>query len=133
MQEAAKSKQIKYDVDGYDIITNALKDLLNSFPGLLDGETIKFSTLEEDSELLSKIKEVGIVTSITTKITDKTIIVFFILGKDLNFEKTFFNFSCIFFINFILLIILPLMSRFVSLLLSQDIVRTFLKILTISI
>lgn len=49
MPEAVKSKQIKYDVDGYDIITNALKDLLNSFPGLLDGETIKFSTLEEDS------------------------------------------------------------------------------------
>ena len=42
-------KQIKYDVDGYDIITDALKDLLNSFPGLLQGETIKFSTLEEDS------------------------------------------------------------------------------------
>ena len=49
MPEAEKSKPVKYDVDGYDIITNALKDLLNSFPGLHKGETIKFSTLEEDS------------------------------------------------------------------------------------
>lgn len=49
MPEAEKSKPVKYDVDGYDVITNALKDLLNSFPGLTEGETVKFSTLEEDS------------------------------------------------------------------------------------
>lgn len=48
MSEETKN-QVKYDVDGYDIITDALKDLLNSFPGLLQGETIRFSTLEEDS------------------------------------------------------------------------------------
>ena len=49
MPEAEKSKIIRYDVDGYDIITRALNDLLNSFPGLMDGERIRFSTLEEDS------------------------------------------------------------------------------------
>lgn len=49
MPQAVKNKPVTYDVDGYDIITNALKDLLNSFPGLMEGENIKFSTLEEDS------------------------------------------------------------------------------------
>ena len=49
MPEAVNNKPVRYDVDGYDIVTNALKDLLNSFPGLLEGENIKFSTLEEDS------------------------------------------------------------------------------------
>ena len=49
MPEEARNKPIKFDVDGYEVITKALQDLLNSFPGLTDGETIKFSTLEEKS------------------------------------------------------------------------------------
>ena len=49
MQEADKRKPFKYDVDGYDIITNAINDLLNQYPGLLEGEQIKFSTLGEES------------------------------------------------------------------------------------
>ena len=44
-----ETKQIKYDVDGYDIITNAIKDLLNQYPGLLPEETFLFSTLGEDA------------------------------------------------------------------------------------
>lgn len=44
-----ESKKVRYDVDGYDIITDSIKDLLNSYPGLLPGENITFSTLEEDS------------------------------------------------------------------------------------
>lgn len=49
MPEEVKNKVVKYDVDGYEIVSKALQDLLNSFPGLLKGETIKFSTLEEES------------------------------------------------------------------------------------
>lgn len=49
MPEEAKNKSKRYDIDGYDIVTNAIKDLLNGFPGLLEGESIKFSTLEEES------------------------------------------------------------------------------------
>lgn len=49
MQEAENRKPVKYDVDGYDIITNAINDLLNQYPGLLEGEKIKFSSLEEES------------------------------------------------------------------------------------
>ena len=48
MPEESK-KTVRYDVDGYDIVTNALKDLLNQYPGLLKGEKFKFSTLEEEN------------------------------------------------------------------------------------
>lgn len=40
-------KPVVYDVDGHEIITNALDGLLNRFPGLGD-EQIYFSTLEQD-------------------------------------------------------------------------------------
>lgn len=42
-------KILGYDDGGYDVITNAIKDLLNQYPGLLPEETFLFSTLEEDS------------------------------------------------------------------------------------
>lgn len=48
MPEASK-KIVRYDVDGYDIVTNAIKDLLNQFPGLYPDTSITFSTLDEDS------------------------------------------------------------------------------------
>lgn len=48
MQAVDSKKIVKYDVDGYDIVTNALKDLLNEYPGLETGEVFKFSTLKED-------------------------------------------------------------------------------------
>ena len=48
MQAVDSKKTVKYDVDGYDIVTNALKDLLNEYPGLETGEVFKFSTLKED-------------------------------------------------------------------------------------
>lgn len=41
-------KQVVYDVDGYDVITDALLTLLNQYPAL-DGDVIKFSTLGNDS------------------------------------------------------------------------------------
>ena len=47
MPEESK-KPVKYDVDGYDAVTDALVSLLNSFPGLEEDEKIRFSTLEED-------------------------------------------------------------------------------------
>ena len=45
----AEQKQVKYDVDGYDAVTAALRELLNQYPGLESGEEIAFSTLEETS------------------------------------------------------------------------------------
>lgn len=41
------AQEIKYDVDGFENITNALMDLLNRYPAL-NGEEITFSVLAED-------------------------------------------------------------------------------------
>lgn len=42
-------KPVGYDLDGYEIVTKALMDLINTFPGLYDGEVIEFSVLGESS------------------------------------------------------------------------------------
>ena len=41
-------KEIKYDVDGYEAVTNAVLELVNSFPGLNNEDEISFSMLTED-------------------------------------------------------------------------------------
>ena len=45
----AEEKQVQYDIDGYDVLTTSLLELLNQFPGLDDGEKIAFSILDEES------------------------------------------------------------------------------------
>lgn len=45
----AEQKQVKYDIDGYEAVTSALRELLNQYPGLSDSDDISFSTLGEDS------------------------------------------------------------------------------------
>lgn len=40
--------QIRYDVDGYEAVTNALLFLLNNYPGLYPDERVEFATLSED-------------------------------------------------------------------------------------
>lgn len=42
-------KPIGKDVSGYDVLTTAIKALLNQFPGLYENETVKFEELGEDS------------------------------------------------------------------------------------
>lgn len=71
MPEAVRNKPVKYDVDGYDIVTNALKDLLNSFPGLLEGENVKFSTLEEDNGISFYPISGAVIATEPTSITGK--------------------------------------------------------------
>lgn len=44
----AEQKKIKYDLDGYDIITNALMTLLNQYPDL-GSDKIRFSTFATES------------------------------------------------------------------------------------
>ena len=41
-------KPIGKDASGYDVLTIAVKALLNQFPGLYDYETVKFEELEKD-------------------------------------------------------------------------------------
>lgn len=46
---AETEKQVRYDLDGYEVITSALRELLNQFPGLPEGDEIAFSTLGAES------------------------------------------------------------------------------------
>lgn len=41
--------QPKYDLDGYEEVTAAMRTLLNDYPGLADGDEIAFATLPESS------------------------------------------------------------------------------------
>lgn len=45
---ANELKPIGKDATGYEVITEAMKDLLNQFPGLLPGETVKYEELGEE-------------------------------------------------------------------------------------
>ena len=71
MPEAESNKPVKYDVDGYDIITNALKDLINRFPGLLEGEKVTFSTLEKESGISFYPVSGAVIVTETTSVTGK--------------------------------------------------------------
>ena len=49
MPEEAKHKPVKYDAGVEQIITDVIGNLLNQYPGLLESERIRFSSLKEDS------------------------------------------------------------------------------------
>ena len=42
------AKEVRFDAEGTQEVTNALLDLVNSYPGLNEGERFQFSTLNED-------------------------------------------------------------------------------------
>ena len=44
-----ESKPIRADAGGYEILTAAMRELLNQYPGLYEDETIKFEELQADS------------------------------------------------------------------------------------
>ena len=46
---AEEKKPVKYDIDGFDVVTTALQELVNQFPDLREGEEIEFSTLNDAS------------------------------------------------------------------------------------
>lgn len=46
---AEDKKVVKYDIDGFDVVTTALRELLDQYPGLSDGDEISFSMLDDDS------------------------------------------------------------------------------------
>lgn len=71
MPEEERNKPKRYDIDGYDVVTNAIKDLLNSFPGLAEGETIKFSTLEEKSGVTFYPISGAVIATETKSVTGK--------------------------------------------------------------
>ena len=44
-----EQKTVKYDIDGYEAVTSALRELLNQYPALSENDDIAFSTLGENS------------------------------------------------------------------------------------
>lgn len=45
----ADAKPIGKDATGYEVLTEAMKDLLNQFPGLYENEEVKYEELADDS------------------------------------------------------------------------------------
>lgn len=48
MREKKENVPIDRDILGFDVITNAVKELLNQFPGLSAGEEVRFEEFGED-------------------------------------------------------------------------------------
>lgn len=78
-------KEVTYDFDGYEIVTDAIDDLLKRFPGLEDGERIEFSKLGEDSGFGWFPAGGAIIESerisITDHVTQKCLLPFFIVYR----------------------------------------------------
>lgn len=89
----AEQKQVKYDLDGYDVVTKALMELLNQFPGMESGEQIEFSELGEESGFaMYPINGAAIEserTSVTGKVTEVCLYPFYIIfrGAGLNEKR----------------------------------------------
>lgn len=78
-------KVVKYDVDGYELVTPAIMDLINQYPGLMEGEKIEFSTLGEDEGIaLFPIGGAVIESeriSVTGKVTETCLYPFYIIYR----------------------------------------------------
>lgn len=80
-----EQKQVKYDIDGYEAVTSALRELLSQYPGLEKGEEITFSVLEETSGIgMFPIEGAFVETerkSITGKVTEICLYPFYIIYR----------------------------------------------------
>ena len=81
----AEQKQIKYDIDGYEAVTSALRELLNQYPALSTSDEIAFSTLGEDSgKAMFPISGSVIETerrSVTGKVTEVCLYPFYVIYR----------------------------------------------------
>ena len=81
----AEQNTVKYDVDGYDAVTSALRELLNQYPGLERGEEITFSVLEETSGIgMFPVSGAVVETekrSVTGKVTEVCLYPFYIIYR----------------------------------------------------
>lgn len=46
---AEEKKEVRYDLDGFDIVTNALMYMINKYPGIPPDDEVTFSTLDENN------------------------------------------------------------------------------------
>lgn len=44
-----EKKEVRYDIDGFDIVTDALLYMINNYPGIPPDSEVTFSTLDESS------------------------------------------------------------------------------------
>ena len=81
----AEQKQVKYDIDGYEAVTSALRELLNQYPALSEGNEITFSMLGEDSgKAMFPISGAVIETekrTITGKVTEVCLYPFYVIYR----------------------------------------------------
>lgn len=78
-------KEVKYDVDGYEALTTAIRTLLNQYPGLSDGDEIAFAVLSEDSGKAMFPVSGAIIetekTSVTGRVTQVCLYPFYVLYR----------------------------------------------------
>ena len=81
----AEQKHVKYDVDGYDAVTSALRELLNQYPALSKGDEIAFASLDEDSgKAMFPISGAAVETertSVTGKVTEVCLYPFYVIYR----------------------------------------------------
>lgn len=70
--EAAKGKPLPIGADpaGCSVLTGAMKELLNRYPGLPEGGTVRFEQVEEDGDICFSNDAGALVYSETRDITD---------------------------------------------------------------
>ena len=81
----AEQKQVKYDIDGYEAVTSALRELLNQYPALTGSDEIAFSTLgEESGKAMFPISGAAVETSrqsVTGKVTEICLYPFYVIYR----------------------------------------------------
>lgn len=81
----AEKKQVKYDIDGYDAVTSALRELINQYPALSKGDEISFASLGEDSgKAMFPVSGAVIETemrTITGKVTEVCLYPFYVIYR----------------------------------------------------
>ena len=70
---ADERRIIGYDVDGYDVITSAVMDLLNNYPGLEENDEIRFSVLDLSSGKAMFPSAGAVITMERISITDHVV------------------------------------------------------------
>lgn len=80
-----EQKTVKYDIDGYEAVTAALRELINQYPALSAGDEIAFSTLGEDSgKAMFPVSGAVIETerrSVTGKVTEVCLYPFYVIYR----------------------------------------------------
>ena len=87
----AEEKTVKYDIDGYEAVTSALRELLNQYPGLSASDEIAFASLDEDNgKAMFPISGSVIETerrSVTGKVTEVCLYPFYVIYRAVGLSE----------------------------------------------